>query len=186
MFTLFVLFVFAWLFVKSVGLAFHVTWGLAKFVATLLFVIALPLLVVFAVRRRCCCLCCCPWPSWLPPSAFRKGHKVPNRRAAPELHGGFLSLRCRRGILVVRAVLRLLSSNKEVFPMKLVVCFPGIGYHCDKPLLYYSRKLAACAGTTTPFCCNTPTTRTACAATPPPCARHLTPCTPRPRPSCPP
>ena len=30
MFTLFVLFVFAWLFVKSVGLAFHVTWGLAK------------------------------------------------------------------------------------------------------------------------------------------------------------
>lgn len=49
MFTLFVLFVFAWLFVKSVGLAFHVTWGLAKLVATLLFVIALPLLVVFAV-----------------------------------------------------------------------------------------------------------------------------------------
>ena len=61
MFTLFVLFVFAWLFVKSVGLAFHVTWGLAKFVATLLFVTpygvvmagalisALPLLVVFAV-----------------------------------------------------------------------------------------------------------------------------------------
>lgn len=35
--------------------------------------------------------------------------------------------------------------------MKLVVCFPGIGYHCDKPLLYYSRKLAACMGTTTPF-----------------------------------
>lgn len=30
--------------------------------------------------------------------------------------------------------------------MKLVVCFPGIGYHCDKPLLYYSRKLAARAG----------------------------------------
>ena len=30
--------------------------------------------------------------------------------------------------------------------MKLVVCFPGIGYHCDKPLLYYSRKLAATAG----------------------------------------
>ena len=52
MFTLFVLFVFAWLFVKSVGLAFHVTWGLAKFVATLLFVIALPLLVVFAVVDR--------------------------------------------------------------------------------------------------------------------------------------
>lgn len=25
---------------------------------------------------------------------------------------------------------------------KIVVCFPGIGYHCDKPLLYYSRNLA--------------------------------------------
>jgi phosphoglycolate phosphatase len=25
---------------------------------------------------------------------------------------------------------------------KLTVLFPGIGYHCDKPLLYYSRKLA--------------------------------------------
>lgn len=49
MFTLFVIFVFAWLFVKSVGLAFHVTWGLAKIAATLLFVIALPLLVVFAI-----------------------------------------------------------------------------------------------------------------------------------------
>ena len=26
---------------------------------------------------------------------------------------------------------------------KLAVIFPGIGYHCDKPLLYYSKKLAA-------------------------------------------
>lgn len=26
--------------------------------------------------------------------------------------------------------------------MKLAVFFPGIGYHCDKPLLYYARKLA--------------------------------------------
>ncbi len=25
---------------------------------------------------------------------------------------------------------------------KLAVYFPGIGYHCDKPLLYYSRKAA--------------------------------------------
>ena len=25
--------------------------------------------------------------------------------------------------------------------MKLAVFFPGIGYHCDKPLLYYARKL---------------------------------------------
>ena len=26
--------------------------------------------------------------------------------------------------------------------MKAAVFFPGIGYYCDKPLLYYSRKLA--------------------------------------------
>lgn len=25
---------------------------------------------------------------------------------------------------------------------KIVVYFPGIGYHCDKPLLYYSRRIA--------------------------------------------
>ena len=24
---------------------------------------------------------------------------------------------------------------------KLAIFFPGIGYHCDKPLLYYARKL---------------------------------------------
>ena len=29
---------------------------------------------------------------------------------------------------------------------KLAVFFPGIGYHNDKPLLYYSRKLASEAG----------------------------------------
>ena len=29
---------------------------------------------------------------------------------------------------------------------KLAVYFPGIGYHCDKPLLYYSRRLAKEAG----------------------------------------
>ena len=52
MFTLFVIFVFVWLFVKSVGLASHVTWGLAKIAATLLFVIALQLLVVFASLGR--------------------------------------------------------------------------------------------------------------------------------------
>lgn len=27
--------------------------------------------------------------------------------------------------------------------MKLAVYFPGVGYHCDKPLLYYARKVAA-------------------------------------------
>ena len=34
------------------------------------------------------------------------------------------------------------AKNKR----KLAVCFPGIGYHCDKPLLYYSRRLAKEAG----------------------------------------
>lgn len=29
---------------------------------------------------------------------------------------------------------------------KLCVLFPGIGYHCDKPLLYYSAKAAAAKG----------------------------------------
>ena len=27
---------------------------------------------------------------------------------------------------------------------KLAVLFPGIGYHCDKPLLYYSREFDSC------------------------------------------
>ena len=30
--------------------------------------------------------------------------------------------------------------NKDL--SKLAIYFPGIGYHCDKPLLYYSRSLA--------------------------------------------
>ena len=29
---------------------------------------------------------------------------------------------------------------------KIAVFFPGIGYTCDKPLLYYSAKLAAAKG----------------------------------------
>ena len=29
---------------------------------------------------------------------------------------------------------------------RLAVLFPGIGYHCDKPLLYYAAKLARSAG----------------------------------------
>ena len=49
MLTLAVFLVFGWLFFKGVGLAFRVTWCAAKVVATLLFVIALPLLVVFAI-----------------------------------------------------------------------------------------------------------------------------------------
>ena len=33
-------------------------------------------------------------------------------------------------------------ERKEHSMSKLAVYFPGIGYHCDKPLLYYSRKIA--------------------------------------------
>lgn len=29
---------------------------------------------------------------------------------------------------------------------KLAVFFPGIGYHCDKPLLYHAKKIAAARG----------------------------------------
>lgn len=34
------------------------------------------------------------------------------------------------------------QEMKGTIMSKLVACFPGIGYHCDKPLLYYSRSLA--------------------------------------------
>ena len=36
---------FCWLFFKAIGLAFKVAWGLTKVVASLLFAIALPMLV---------------------------------------------------------------------------------------------------------------------------------------------
>ena len=36
---------FFWLFFKAIGLALRVTWGLTKFIASLLFTIALPLLI---------------------------------------------------------------------------------------------------------------------------------------------
>lgn len=45
MFELLVLFLFVWLFAKSIGLAFRVTWGLAKVVAVILFTLALPALI---------------------------------------------------------------------------------------------------------------------------------------------
>ena len=45
MFELLILILFAWLFVKSIGLAFRVTWGLAKVFAVLLFVLAVPALI---------------------------------------------------------------------------------------------------------------------------------------------
>ena len=108
-------FCFAWLFVKSVGLAFHVTWGLAKFVATLLFVIALPLLVVSPSSARCC-LCCCPLALVAAAFCILKRHKVPNRRAARSCTAVSLSLRCRRGILVVRAFCACYHPTKRFFP----------------------------------------------------------------------
>ena len=36
---------FCWLFFKAIGLAFKVAWGLTKFIASVLFAIAVPLLV---------------------------------------------------------------------------------------------------------------------------------------------
>ena len=40
---------FCWLFFKAVGLAFRMAWGTAKIIASLLFVIAVPLLVLCLV-----------------------------------------------------------------------------------------------------------------------------------------
>ena len=37
---------FCWLFFKALGLAFRVAWGTAKIVASLLFALAVPMLVV--------------------------------------------------------------------------------------------------------------------------------------------
>lgn len=45
MFELLVLILFAWLFIGSIRLAFRITWGLAKIVAVILFVLALPALI---------------------------------------------------------------------------------------------------------------------------------------------
>ena len=45
MFDILVLMLFGWLFIKAVGLAFRVTWGLAKIIAVVLFVLALPPLI---------------------------------------------------------------------------------------------------------------------------------------------
>lgn len=45
MFELLVLILFVWLFVKAIGLAFRVTWGLAKVIAVILFTLALPALI---------------------------------------------------------------------------------------------------------------------------------------------
>lgn len=46
MFELLILFVFIWLLVKTIGLAFRLTWGAAKIIASILMALALPLLIV--------------------------------------------------------------------------------------------------------------------------------------------
>lgn len=46
MFELLTIVVFAWLLIKAIGLAFKLTWGMAKIVASILLVLALPLLIV--------------------------------------------------------------------------------------------------------------------------------------------
>lgn len=45
MFELLVVAAFLWLFIKGLGLAFRVTWGLTKAVAIVLFVLAIPALL---------------------------------------------------------------------------------------------------------------------------------------------
>lgn len=45
MFELLVVVLFAWLFFKSIGLAFRLTWSVAKVIATVLFALAVPVLI---------------------------------------------------------------------------------------------------------------------------------------------
>lgn len=45
MFELLVIVLFIWLAVKAVGLALRLTWGVAKLLASILFVVAVPLLI---------------------------------------------------------------------------------------------------------------------------------------------
>ena len=44
-----VLIIFCWLFFKAMGLAFRVAWGTAKILASVLFAVAVPLLVLCLV-----------------------------------------------------------------------------------------------------------------------------------------
>lgn len=46
MFELLIVIVFVWLLIKSIGLAFRLTWGITKIAASMLMVLALPLLIV--------------------------------------------------------------------------------------------------------------------------------------------
>ena len=49
MFELLTLVIFMWLLVKTIGLAFRLTWGVAKVIASILMVIALPVLIICLV-----------------------------------------------------------------------------------------------------------------------------------------
>jgi len=46
MFELFIVIIFIWLLIKAFGLAFKLTWGVAKIAAGVLMLLALPLLIV--------------------------------------------------------------------------------------------------------------------------------------------
>ena len=46
MFDIFVMIAFLWLFVKVFGLAFRLTWSLAKIVAVILFTLAIPVMIL--------------------------------------------------------------------------------------------------------------------------------------------
>lgn len=49
MFELLTIVIFIWLLVKAVGLAFKLTWGMAKIAASILIAVALPMLIVCLV-----------------------------------------------------------------------------------------------------------------------------------------
>ena len=49
MFELLVIAIFIWLLVKSIGLAFKLTWGIAKIAATILIGLAFPVLIICLV-----------------------------------------------------------------------------------------------------------------------------------------
>ena len=49
MFELLTIFIFVWLLVKAIGLAFKLTWGIAKVIASILIALALPILIICLV-----------------------------------------------------------------------------------------------------------------------------------------
>ena len=49
MFELLIIAIFVWLLVKAIGLAFRLTWGVAKIAASILIGVALPVLIVCLV-----------------------------------------------------------------------------------------------------------------------------------------